>query len=270
VDQGPAGLGGQLPPEPPVGEGRLVVDVGGQQGLVVVGEQVGQPGPEGVVGGAVGEEAGVAGGEPAHRPHGHDRRGQPVGDGPQHPLVGGAGTVDLVHEQQRRDAQALQGAHEHPGLGLHALDGRHDQHGPVEHAQHPLHLGDEIGVAGRVDQVDGRVADHERHHGRLDGDAALAFQVQRVGLGAAGVDTADLVDDPGGEQQPLGQAGLTGVDMGQDPQVEHAHGASCPCARASNWTWALPPSRSPRCSIAACRTSTADPRTGGQAICARA
>ena len=31
---------------------------------------------------------------------------------------------------------------------------------------------------------------------------------------------------PGGEQQPLGQAGLPGVDMGQDPQVEYAHDPS--------------------------------------------
>jgi hypothetical protein len=116
VDQGPAGLGGQLAAEPAVGEGRLVVQVGGHQRFVVVAEQVGQPGGEPVV---------------------------------------GPGAVELVHEQQRGEAQPLQGAHEHAGLGLHP---------------------DEVGVAGRVDQVDGRVTDHERHHRRLDGDAALALK----------------------------------------------------------------------------------------------
>ena len=132
----------------------------------------------------------------------------------------GAAPVDLVHEEQRRDAQPLQRAHQHPGLRLHALDRRDHQHGAVEHAQHPLHLGDEVRVAGRVDQVDRDVVDDERHDGRLDRDAALAFQRQRVGLGAAVVDAADLVDDAGGVEQPLGQAGLTGVDVRQDPQVQ--------------------------------------------------
>ena len=56
----------------------------------------------------------------------------------------------------------------------------------------------------------------ERHDGGLDGDAALPLQRERVGLGVAVVDAAELVDDAGGVQQPLGQAGLTGVDVRQD------------------------------------------------------
>ena len=47
---------------------------------------------------------------------------------------------------------------------------------------------------------------------------ALAFERQGVGAGAARVDAADLVDDTGGVQQPFGQAGLTGVDVRQDPR----------------------------------------------------
>ena len=201
-----------------------VLDGRGQQRVVVVGEQLGQPGRERGVGRTVGRECGVAGAEPAGRSHGHDRRGELAGDGPQGAVVPRAGAVDLVDEQQGGDAEALQGPQQHAGLGLHALDGREHQHGAVEHAQHPLHLGDEVGVAGGVDQVDGDVVDGERHHRRLDGDAALAFQGQGVGLGAAVVDAADLVDDPGAVQQPLGQAGLAGVDMGQDAQVERVHG----------------------------------------------
>ena len=60
----------------------------------------------------------------------------------------------------------------------------------------------------------------ERHDGGLDRDAALPFQRQGIGLGAAVVDAADLVDDAGGVEQPLGQACLTGVYMRQDPQVQ--------------------------------------------------
>ena len=65
----------------------------------------------------------------------------------------------------------------------------------------------------------------------LDGDAAGPFQGERVGLGAALVDAADLVDDSGVVEQPLRQAGLTGVDMRQDPQIEGLHESSCPRGR---------------------------------------
>ena len=128
--------------------------------------------------------------------------------------------VELVDEDQRRHAQPLQRAHQHARLRLHALDRRDDQHGAVEHAQHALHLGDEVGVAGRVDQVDGDVADRERDDRGLDRDAAPALERERVGLRVAVVDAAELVDDAGGVEQPLGEGGLTGVDVRQDPQVQ--------------------------------------------------
>ena len=39
-------------------------------------------------------------------------------------------------------------------LGLDAFAGAEDDHAAVEHAQAPLHLGREVDVARRVDQVD--------------------------------------------------------------------------------------------------------------------
>src|SRR5205085_2291269 len=74
------------------------------------------------------------------------------------------------------------------------------------------------------------VVDRERHDGRLDGYAPLSFQRQRIGLGTAVVDAADLVDDTGCVEQPFGQGRLTGVYMGQDPKVERSQ-ASCPLDR---------------------------------------
>ena len=153
-----------------------------------------------------------------------------------HPVRVGAGAVDLVDEQQRGQPQPAQRAHQHPGLRLHALHRREHQHRAVEHAEHPLHLGDEVRVAGGVDEVDRHAADRERDHGGLDRDPALPLQRERVGLGAAGVDAADLVDHTGVVQQPLGEAGLTGVDVRQDAEIEQGHGASCPRGRSSGWT----------------------------------
>jgi hypothetical protein len=236
VHQRPPALRRQLAAEPPVGDRRPVVHPVGEQGVVVVGEQLDQPGGEAGVGGAVGREARAAGTQPTGRPHRDDRRGQPLGDAPQDAVGVGAAAVQLVHEQQGGDAQPLQRPHQQAGLRLHALHRGDDQHGAVEHAQDPFHLGDEVGVAGRVDQVDGDAVEHQRHHRGLDGDAALALQRQRVGLGAAVVDAADLADDTGGVEQPLGQGGLTGVYMCQDSQVQRAHEASCPLDSAYGWT----------------------------------
>ncbi len=140
----------------------------------------------------------------------------------------GAQAIDLVDEDDRRDAQALQGAHQHLRLSLDAFDGRHDQHRAVEHAQHALDLGDEVRVTGGVDQIHRDVVDHEGDDGGLDGDPALPLEVERVGLGVAVVDAAGSVDDSGGEEQPLGQAGLTGVDVRQDAKIQEFHSVSCP------------------------------------------
>ena len=67
----------------------------------------------------------------------------------------GADAVDLVDEHDHRHVQPTKGAKQQQGLRLHALDGRDDQDGTIEHAEHTLDLGDEVRVPGRVDEVDG-------------------------------------------------------------------------------------------------------------------
>ncbi len=220
VDERRPGLLDEGRAQPGGGEGAG--HVGGDQLVVVVGEDVGGGRRE------AGHEAGLAGSEPAGGAQGDDRGGEACRDVAEQFRLPRAAPVDLVDEEQGRDVQPPQGPHQHPRLRLHPLDGGDDQHGAVQHAEHPFHLGDEVRVAGRVQEVDRHVVERERDDGGLDGDAAPAFQREGVGGGAAGVDAADLVDHSGRVQQPLGQAGLTGVDMGEDSQIEHVHEASCP------------------------------------------
>ena len=201
--------------EPRPRQRRAVLDVGLEQGVVPVGEQLGE------------------------RPLviRRDRgRAELLRDLAQHPRGVGAPPVGLVDEHDHRDAQPLQRTHQHARLRLHALDRGHDEHRAVEHGQDPLHLGDEVRVAGGVDQVDGDVAGGERRHRGLDRDAAPAFQRERVGCGVAVVDTAELVDDACVVQQAFGQRGLTGVYVGEDAQIEDSHSASCP-PNGSGWVW---------------------------------
>ncbi len=242
-------LGREIAAELVVRHGHGVVDIGRQQCIVTFGEELGERRREAGVGRAIGRERSVASAFGAHRAHWDDRRRQAVGDVLHNATMIGAPAVELVDEENGRDAQSLQGPHQHTGLRLHTLDGGDHQHGAIEDVEHALHLGDEIRVAGSVDQVDGDVADNERNDRRLDGDASPAFQLQRIGPRAAFVDAADLVDDAGGVEQPLGQTGLTGVDMGQDPEVQRVHEASCPlqCSQVPDgWTRTLRASRSPR------------------------
>ena len=109
-------------------------------------------------------------------------------------LIVGAGPVDLVDEDQGRDVEPPQGAEQERRLGLDAFDRRDDEDRAVEDTEDALDLGDEVRVAGRVDEVDRQVADEERGDGGPDRDPALALEIERVGLGGAGVDAADVVD----------------------------------------------------------------------------
>jgi len=216
------GLRGELAAQPRVGNAGVVLDVAGQDVLVMLGEGLSEPGTERSVGSTPRSKTGAAGTQRAGRAHRDDGRGQPLRDRPQHASGVGTGPVDLVHEEQHRQLQPLQRAHQHAGLRLHALDGGDDQDHAVQDAQHPLHLGDEVGVAGSVEQVDGDVADAERRDRGPDRDAALPLERQRIGLGGTRIDAADLVDGTGGEQQPLGERGLSGVYMRQDAKVEQS------------------------------------------------
>ena len=94
------------------------------------------------------------------------------------------------------------------------------EHRAVEHVQDALDLGDEVRVAGCVDQVDVHVAERERRDRGSDRDPALPLERERVGLCRAGIDAAELVDDARVVQQAFCESCLTGVYVRQDPKVQ--------------------------------------------------
>jgi hypothetical protein len=106
--------------------------------------------------------------------------------------------------------------------------------GAVEYAERAFDLGDEIAVSRGVDEVDPAIADGIRGDGRADRDATAALDLAGVGLGVACVDAPELTDDAGVEEQALGQAGLTRVDVRQNANVDGLRGQVGPRKLASN------------------------------------
>ena len=134
----------------------------------------------------------------------------------------GVVAVDLVDDDDRLEAQLQRlGQHEF-GLRHDAL-GRIDQeHHAIDHGQDALHLAAEIGVAGRVDDVDARAMPLDAGAFGQDGDAALALQI--VGIHGALGHVLVFAHRAGLLEELVHKRGLPMVDMGDDGNVANIHG----------------------------------------------
>ena len=137
----------------------------------------------------------------------------------------GIGAVDLVDRHDNRQPAGHRLLEHVAGLRQRAFGGIHEEQHRVDHQQAPLDLPAEVGVAGRIDDIEARPAVVD---GRLlgeDRDPLLALQV-------AGVEHAldhRLVraERAGLPQHRVDQRGLAMVDMGDDrdvAQVGAGHG----------------------------------------------
>jgi hypothetical protein len=129
--------------------------------------------------------------------------------------------VDLVDADDRLQADLQRLADHELGLRHRPLGGVDQHDGAVDHRQDPLDLAAEIGVAGRVDDVDAHPLPD--HRGRLgeNGDPALALEI--VGIHHPLGDPLVLAERAGLLQQPVDQRGLAMVDVGDDGDVAELH-----------------------------------------------
>ena len=129
----------------------------------------------------------------------------------------GVGAVDLVDHQDHRQAGAQRLAQHEPGLGQRAFAGVDQQEHAVDHGEAPLDLAAEVGVAGRVDDVDLHAAVADRGVLGQDGDALLALEVHRVHDALVHV----LVGPEGAglPEHGVDQRRLAVVDVGHDGDV---------------------------------------------------
>ena len=130
--------------------------------------------------------------------------------------------VDLVHDEDDRQALLQRLAQHEAGLRQRALTGVDQKQHAVDHLQAALDLTTEVGVTGGVDDVEGHVLAVVHvvpHRGVLgqDRDALLTLEVHGVHdpVGDVGV----LAEGAGLPQHGVDQRGLAVVDVGDDGDV---------------------------------------------------
>jgi len=141
----------------------------------------------------------------------------------QHLLRAGVGTVDLVHDHDRRQPALERLPQDEPRLRERPFRGVHQQHHAVHHRQRPLDLPAEIGVARGVADIDEQVLVVNRRVLGQDRDAALALEVVAVH------DTlGDLLvgaERPALAEERVDERRLAMVDVGDDRDVAPAAGS---------------------------------------------
>ena len=129
----------------------------------------------------------------------------------------GVGAVDLVDHADHRQARFERLAQDETRLRHRALGGVDQQEDAVDHRQRPFDLAAEVGVAGRVDDVELDLA--VAHRGVLgeDRDPLLALEVHRVHhpLGDVGA----LAKGARLPQHRVDKRRLAVIDVGDDGDV---------------------------------------------------
>ncbi len=94
-----------------------------------------------------------------------------------------------------------------------------EQQAAVGHVEHAFDFAAEVGVAGRVDDVDADAVVFDRGVLGHDRDALFAFE--RVRVEDERTDVLILAEDVGLLEEGIDQGGLAVVDVGDDGEVAH-------------------------------------------------
>ncbi len=164
--------------------------------------------------------------------------------------------VELVDEHETGQAELGCQVPDRFGLRFDALDRAHHDDSEVDDRQRRSHLAEEVGVAGRVDDVELDVAQRARCHGERQRHVPFDLFGLEVADGGAVVDLSLSGDGTGGEEQSLGQRGLARAVVSDQGDV----------ADAGRWVTRhpvhLPPSRSFR-RATACDRCGCEPTDNG-------
>ena len=148
-------------------------------------------------------------------------RGEQVEHLVDHFDVAGVRTVDLVDDDDRpqTDLQCL--ADDELGLRHRPLGGVDEHDRRIHHRQDAFDLTAEVGVSGRVDDVDAGAMPVDRGRLGQDGNAAFLFEV--VGIHGALGDALVVAEGAGLFQELVDEGGFPMVDMRDDRDIAEVH-----------------------------------------------
>jgi len=129
----------------------------------------------------------------------------------------GEGAIHLVDHDDDPQAERQRLAQDEAGLGHRAFDSVDEQQRAVDHVEDALDLAAEVGVAGRVDDVDLDPVPGDGGVLGQDGDPALALQ--GVGVEDAFAGEGAFPEDFGLLEHAVDQRGLAVVNMGNNGDI---------------------------------------------------
>ncbi len=149
-----------------------------------------------------------------------------------------AGTVHLVDDDDRRKTQLQRLQRDEARLRHRAFDRIHQQQHAVDHPEDALDLAAEVGVTGRVDDVDPGVVVPDRAVLGEDRDPALALEVVRVHHPLGDVDV--LGERARLDEQLVDERRLAMVDVGDDRDVPEGWGGRGHDRKTGAWDCKAP------------------------------
>ncbi len=129
--------------------------------------------------------------------------------------------IDFVDGNNRLQPDLQRLANDELGLRHRSFGGIDQQHRTVDHVEDAFHLAAEIGVTGRIDDIDARVPPDDRSCLGEDGNAAFLFQF--VGIECALGHALIFAHRAGLAQQLVDQCRLAMIDMGDDRHIAQLH-----------------------------------------------
>jgi hypothetical protein len=131
----------------------------------------------------------------------------------------GPGLIHLVNEAQARQVVLLSLSPDGLGLCLDTFAAVEHCHGAVEHTERAFDLGGEVDVSRGIDKVYFKFLPRAPGGGGGDGDSSFLLLFEIVHNGGAVVDLAHFVGFSRVIEDPLGDGGLAGVDVGHNAYV---------------------------------------------------
>ncbi|MBA7670061.1 hypothetical protein ES703_78204 [subsurface metagenome] len=137
----------------------------------------------------------------------------------QHVIEICAGTIHFVHKSDPGDTVPVGLAPHGFRLGLHATHSAENSDGTIEDAQRALHLHGKVDMAGGIDDVDAMAVPEAGGGSRGNGYAPLFLLIHPIHSGRPIVNLTHPMNPSRVVKDALGSGGLTGIDVGHDPDV---------------------------------------------------